>query len=399
MNTQEYPEQKNSPSSPQSGLIYMGSLYSVLFFIFLIPWADGFSDGLVRVFGILAFGISSLLFVTTGTHKNYTYFHFLVLLLWAWIILSVAWSPNLKAGLEFAPRLFQIMLLPFLFTLIITNKKSIIMAYQSYVLGNVVGSMIIIYNFLHGIQSPYYNRYTIQNIETDTMSIILALAVPIAAYLTSTLKRKWGRVANTFFIPLIIFAIFLTGTRTGSIVAVIGVLYWLFTYRKASIPIKLSIVILFIISIFIVANYAPKASLERVFSAGKSLKSGDLNYRTVIWQTSLEQWKQSPIIGTGLGGLGDVLSEKHVNYEAAHNTHIQILTENGIIGVFIYILLELSVILVILYTSPQDKAFLLSLMLAVLVSQLTLHTHTQKETWFVLTMIVIHSSLSSKRNM
>jgi len=391
MNTQNYPQQKSLASSPQDDVIYKVSLYSVLFFIFLTPWADGYSDGLVRVFGILAFGVASLYFVTAGTHKNYTYYHFLILVFWLWIFISVAWTPNLERGLIMAPRVFQLMLLPFLFTLIITNKKSIIMAYQSYVLGNLVGSLIIIYNYLNGIESPYYNRYTIQNIETDTMSIILALAIPMAAYLTSTLQSKWGRIINTLIIPLIIFAIFLTGTRTGSIVAIIGIMYWLFTHRKASFQIKTSIVVVFLLSSIVVMSFAPKASVDRIFSTGKSLQSGDLNYRTVIWSASISQWKNAPIIGTGLGGLGDILSREHVNYDAAHNTHLQILTENGIIGVLIYLLLELSVLLIILHTTQfSEKVFLITLFLSIIISQLTLHTHIQKETWFALTMLVIH---------
>lgn len=392
MNTQNYSQQKSLSNSLQDGPIYKVSLYSVLFFIFLIPWADGYSDGLVRVFGIIAFGVASLYFVTAGTHKNYSYYHFLVLVFWLWMFISVAWTPNLERGLMMAPRVFQLMLLPFLFTLIIINRKSIIMAYQSYVLGNVVGSSIIIYNYLNGIESPYYNRFTIQNIETDTMSIILALAIPMAAYLTSILQNKWGRIINTLIIPLIIFAIFLTGTRTGSIVAIIGIMYWLFTHRKASIKIKTSIVIVFLLSSVVVISFAPKASVDRIFSTGKSLKSGNLNYRTVIWSASFSQWKNSPVIGTGLGGLGSVLSREHVNYNAAHNTHLQILTENGIVGVLIYLLLELSVLLLILHT-PQfsEKVFLITLFMSLIVSQLTLHTHIQKETWFAFTMLVIHA--------
>ena len=381
-----------------NGLIYNLSLTSVLFFIIIMPWADGISDGLVRIFGILAFGMSSLLFVIKGTHRNYTYYHILIILLWSWVIFSVVWTPNIESGLEFAPRLFQIMLLPFLFTLVITSRHSLLLAYQAYVIGNIIGSSIIIYNYLNGIESPYYGRYTIQNIETDTMSIILVLAIPMAAYLTSIVPSKLMRIINTLAIPYVVFAIFLTGTRTGSIVAIIGVLYWLFTHRKASMKIRAVIIVLFMSSIIAVASFAPKASIERVFSAGKSIESGNLNYRTVIWSASLSQWRDSPVIGTGLGGLGNALSREHVNYAAAHNTHIQLLVENGMIGFFLYVLLELSILLIILKTkSLSEKAFLITLFGSIVVSQLTLHTHMQKETWFAFTMIVIQGLTLQKQ--
>lgn len=381
------------------GLIYKISLYSLLAFIFTIPWADGVFDGLARIFGLLSIGMASFYLVTSGTHKNYSYFHIAVVFLWGWIILSVAWTPNLESGLIMAPRLFQLMFLPFLLTLILNNRISHIMAYQSYVLGNIIGSSIILYNYLNGIESPYFGRYTIQNIETDTMSIILALSIPMAAFLTSVLKNKWMKIMNTLFIPFIVFAIFLTGTRTGSIVAIIGILYWLSTHKKANIKIKFTIFVIIILSAFAVMNLAPKASVDRVFSAGKSIQSGNLNYRTVIWSASLSQWKASPIIGTGLGGLGNVLSREHVNYAEAHNTHLQLLVENGIIGVLFYILLELSILLLILKVPPTpEKTFLLALFFSLIVSQLTLHTHLQKETWVAFTMLVIHSLSLSKNH-
>ena len=401
MNQSDYiqPPLLNQAVSENSnrGLIYSLALFAVLTFIFLIPWGNGLWDGLTRVFGILAFAAAALLFVVEGTHKNYTYFHFFAFALWAWVLLSTIWSPNLDKGTEMAGRVFQVMLLPLLFTLVIDNRKSIIYAYQSYVLGNIIGSSIIIYNYLNGIQSPYYNRYTIPNFETDEMSIFLALAIPMAAYLASILDKKWKRLINLFAMPLIIFAIFLTGTRTGSIVAVIGILYWLFTHRKASFRIKASILIVFILSIITVASFAPKASLDRVFSAGKSLKSGNLNYRTVIWKASILQWKTAPVIGVGLGGLGDVLSKEHVNFDAAHNTYLHILTENGIIGLTLYLLVLVSILYLILQVPLSEKVFLLSLFFIIIISQLTLHTHILKSTWFVFSMLVIHALNSRNR--
>jgi len=378
----------------KQGLIYKLSLFSLLLFIFFIPWADSLLDGLVRIIGIVAFGLAGLLLITAGTHRNYTYYHVFVVLLWSWIILSVAWTENFSVGIELAPRMFQIMVLPFLITLVITTEKSIILSYHAYVLGNMIGSSIIIYNFLHGIEGENYQRYTIKNIETDSMSILLALAVPMAAYLASKVSNKLLKILYTLAIPLVFFAIFLTGTRTGSIVAGFALLYWFYTHRKASLPIKMSLIVAFILSIVVVANYAPKSSIDRVFSAGKSLKSGDLNYRTVIWQAAIKEWKKDPIIGAGLGSLYNVLSREHVNYSEAHNSHLHILTENGIIGATLYVFLELSVLLIIINTKPfPEKVYLSFLLLCIIISQLTLHLHWQKETWFVFTMIVIHGML------
>jgi len=314
------------------------------------------------------------------------------------VIVSLAWSPDEVLGSELAVTGFQLMLLPFVFTFVIDNRKNLLLAYQSYVTGAVVAFGFIFNNYLHNV-TEFYGRYTIANTDTDLMSYILALAIPMAAYLAKASQNKILIAFNIIAIPTIMYAIFLTGTRTGFIVGMLGIFYWLFTQRKASLKIKLTMFILFFVSIGVVLTFAPKASVDRVLSAGSSIKSGDLNYRTVIWKTSIEEWKNSPIIGAGLGGLYSQLSRKHVNYGWAHNTFIHLLTENGIIGLTLYIMMIISILYFILRAPFEEKIFLLSLLLVMLVSQIALHTHIQKATWFSYSMLFIHAFATAKRRL
>jgi len=204
-------------------------------------------------------------------------------------------------------------------------------------------------------------------------------------------------VMNTIAVPLIVYAVFLTGTRTASIVAIIGIAYWLYTYRKSSPKIKLTFLMLFLMSIVAVFSLVPKESVDRIFSSGKSISSGTLNSRTVIWGASINQWKKSPVIGNGIGSLGYVLSSEHVRYDSAHNTYIHILTENGLIGLILYLFLIISILYYTLQTPLSQKSFLLALLLTILVSQITQHTHFHKETWFALTMLAIHAHAFAKK--
>ncbi len=385
-------------TTENQGITHKLALFALLGFIFLVPWADGIYDGLPRILGILSFGLSGLLLVTRGTHTNYSYYHLFVALLWTWIIVSLAWTPDEVLGSELAVTGFQIMLLPFVFTFVIDNRKTLLLAYQSYVMGAVVAFGFIFNNYIQNV-TEFYGRYTIANIDTDLMSYILALSIPMAAYLAKAYENKFIVFFNIIAIPVIMYAIFLTGTRTGFIVGMLGIFYWLFTQRKASLKIKLTMFILFFISIGVVLTYAPKASVDRVLSAGSSIKSGDLNYRTIIWKTSIQEWKNNPIIGTGVGGLYSQLSRKYVNYSWAHNTFIHLLTENGIIGLTLYIMMIFSILYFILRAPFEEKIFLLSLLLVMLVSQIALHTHIQKATWFSYSMLFIHAFSTAKRRL
>ena len=381
----------------QYNTLNKSSLVIVLLFIFLIPWGDSIVDGFPAVVGMISFAALIILLILEGTHRNYSLFHLMVILLWTWALFSVIWTYNFDTGIEVAKRALQIMILPFVFSMIIIDKNRVLLAYQSYVVGNTVGSMIIISNFLNGIQSPYYNRYGIDNIETDLLGIMLAISIPIAAYLNNTYKNKWLKTFNLLAIPLILYAIFLTGTRTATLVSIIGLAYWLFSQKKASIKIKLAILFTFVMTIILLITFAPKASLERAYSSVESISSGTLNYRTVIWSASIDQWKKSPVIGTGIGGLKYALNKSHVNYSGAHNTYLEFLTEMGIVGLALYLILITVIFHQILRCPFKEKFFLLSLLMVILITQITQHSQFQKETWFALTMIVIHAQLTRRR--
>lgn len=380
-------------SSGSADLITLLSLYVTLLLVFLLPFADGFYDGIPRITATIAISLAAISFFIRGTHKDYTFFHFFIILYVGWLVISLIWTLDLEWGIFFAKTTVQLILLCFLFTLVFDSLKKMMWAYQAYVFGNIVGSGIIIYNYFNGIMSFYYGRYGIANIETDTLSVYLALSIPIAAYLTTIYKnRKILKFINLISIPLVFYAIFLTGTRTGSIVGMVGIAYWLFTHRKASFAIKASIIIVIIASIIAIFSFAPKASVDRIFSSGKSISSGTLNSRTTIWRGSLNQWEKNPIKGTGLGGLGYALSHEHVEYRSAHNAFIHLLAENGIIGLLLYLAIIFSVLYYILLLPTNEKAFLLSLLMVLVISQLTIHSQNEKIMWFILTILAIHSN-------
>ncbi len=380
------------------GLITKLAFLTTLFFIFSIPWGNALWDGLTKVIGFIAFGLVGLSVITSGFKSTFSLFHFFIALFVAWQIISLSWSPDLINGEYFLSSTVQLIIIAFLITLIIENREDLLLSYQSYLLGNLVGSGIIIYNYLNGIESLYYQRYAIPVLDIDGQSIMLALALPIAAYLATQTTNKLIKLFYTTAIPTVLFAIFLTGTRTAAIIAIIGIFYWLFTYRKSSPRVKIIFFIVFVCALAMAVYLAPEESIERILSSSQSISSGTLNNRTGIWTAAIEQWKSAPIAGHGIGSLTYVLSSLHVEYNGAHNTYIHLLTESGIIGLGIYLAIIAIIIIYILHTDLSEKAFLFSLLFMILVSQITQHTHFNKETWFALTMLALHAYSYSRPN-
>ena len=377
-------------------LISKIALFVTLLFIFLIPWGNYVWDGFTRIFGIASLGLGALVVVAHGTHRRYSFFHLFLLMLGSWVLLTLMWSPNFVLAKESASTVFQLMLMSLVITLLIDTKDKILLAYQAYVFGASTGSLIIFYNYLNGIESANWGRYSLRNFEADGVGIILALAVPMAAYLTTQYKNKLLIVLSTLAIPICFFAIFLNATRTASIASLFGIAYWLYAHRKANFKFKLLLLSFFIASIVAIFTFSPKVSVDRVFSSGEAISSGTLNGRTIIWAASLEQWAKSPIIGSGIGGLSYVLTSSHVEYVSAHNTFIQVLVETGIIGFSFYLLLILSILYYIQKTPLNERRYLISFLLVVIACQLTMNTLFDKEMWFSLTMLAIHAHISNE---
>lgn len=376
---------------PSKDLISKVTYFFTILFIFLVPWGDGLWDGTPRIAATISLGLAAILFLTRGTKRNYTVAHLFIVLYFAWQFITLVWSPDQIYGIQVAITAIQLLLLVFLVTLVIDSKKKIRQTYQAYVFGNLMGASIIIYNFMNGIMSLYYGRYGIVNIETDTLSIILAFSIPMAAYLATKKTNKPLKIINQIAIPIIFYAIFLTGSRTGAIVAMFGVFYWIFTYRKSSYIIKIVISIMMIGSVITIFTLAPKSLTDRVFSSGQSINSGTLNGRTEIWRGSLKHWRKAPLLGVGLGGLGYVLSKEHLNYRQAHNTFIHILAVNGAIGLLFYLLIIFALFYHITNTPLEEKAFLITFLFCILVSQVASHSQEEKFLWIFFSLIIIHA--------
>ncbi len=391
--------QEDLPISNQNRLfapsiINKAAIFTTLLFIFLVPWGDSIYDGMPRLAATAALGLASLQLLVHGTHRNYSLFHFIVILYFGWQLISMVWTPDIAWAEGVANTSVQLIFLVLLFSLVIDNRMRLIAAYQAYVFAIIVASGIVINSFLSGEESGYL-RYGIQNLTIDAVGVFLAIAIPLEAYLAKYYQHKIMKIINLVAIPLTFYAIFLTATRTAFIVGIIGLLYWAFTQRKASLIAKSLIGIGMVVALAAILAIAPKSSVDRILSTGESITEGTLNYRSVIWGGSIEQWKESPITGVGLGGLGYALSKQSVQYRGAHNSFIHILTETGLIGLILFLAMHISLLIFILHSPFEEKAFLLALLMVIMVSQLSTHLQTEKITWFVYTMLAIHSKMLS----
>ncbi|MDZ4833024.1 MAG: O-antigen ligase family protein [Candidatus Melainabacteria bacterium] len=134
--------------------------------------------------------------------------------------------------------------------------------------------------------------------------------------------------------------------------------------------------------------------------------------RFVIWEKSIEVWKQHPVVGVGARNFPKfdipeaIVPGKSTMLVHAHSNIFQILTTMGVIGLLAFVYLELSSLFVAFknWRSPLNDAFYSAVALGIFGGVVSLMVagffeynfgtgHVRLLHWFVLAMLMSHVSL------
>ena len=146
-----YPLDQIKVVKPSMGLIHQLAWWSLLAFIFLLPWGNGLWDGIAKVVGLFTFAFSGLMLVTQGTHRHFNLFNFMALVLGCWHIIALVWSPDQVWGWEVVNKFTQLVLFSIVYSYIINDAYKLRWAYLAYVTGAIVAFGIIFSNFLNSL--------------------------------------------------------------------------------------------------------------------------------------------------------------------------------------------------------------------------------------------------------
>lgn len=126
-----------------------------------------------------------------------------------------------------------------------------------------------------------------------------------------------------------------------------------------------------------------------------SLFSGIFGSRFEIWEAAIRMWWEFPLLGTGQGTFYRYsaipsFSKSHFlilnNGENAHNYFLQLLTENGLIGIAILGFAVIFPLLMVIY--KEESKLVLYLILATALANVFSHSLLNRENLILLTVIV-----------
>lgn len=208
---------------------------------------------------------------------------------------------------------------------------SMILVHQGYSLGEISGAKDVAYVYNSSIQVDNNNFYgegfRIAGYASDPNYATMLLLIGIVCTIRFV-KRTW---LKSILITAFILSVGLSFSRTIVLASVPCLLYVLFV-RKIQMRGKTKLLINngILVSILVVSFTVP-------FLGGiLDTLPATLTQRFIMWRKAGELFVNSPIVGNGLTSFRSFFTMDGYWYVQAHSTYWQIISEMGVIGMFLY---------------------------------------------------------------
>ena len=380
------------------------ALLTSLVLIFTIPWETAITIStlgtLTKLVGFGAAGIWAVSVLFTGRLRKFRAYHIAVLIFMLYNMASIFWTVDYDLTITRIKTYLQLAIMTWLFWDLFTTPESLRWAMQVFIFGGYVTIISQLYNFASGQTIAAYSdgRFSGAGQNAVELALIFSLTLPLAWYLATNQKPGSGativKIINFAYIPFALLATILTASRTALITNMPGLLYIVGTMYKIKPVYRFLIFFMIITALVVVVPLIPQATLDRLSTIGTSIAENDLGGRMSLWKGSYAIFLDHPVIGIG----SDALSSPNQLGSFAHNTFLSILTELGLIGLFLF----LGVLTIVIYQAirqPRSFAILWLTVIAIwMIGVFTLTWEYTKPTWFFLNLVVISGGIYCQQN-
>jgi hypothetical protein len=236
-----------------------------LVLVFSIPWENaitvsGFGT-LTRVIGLVAAGAWLASIVMTGRVRKLHPFHLAVFLFILWNIVSVFWSAGVGDTVGLIRTYIQLAILVWMLWDFYTTPNALNSALQAYILGAYITIGSTISNYLAGVEISAYSpgRFSGAGLNAVDLALILTLGLPVAWHLATSArngtKSNLLRYINFAYIPLAIFAVLLTASRTALLAIIPAILFIVGTSTQLKPFSRILITIAIVGALFVLQSY------------------------------------------------------------------------------------------------------------------------------------------------
>jgi len=368
-----------------------------LLLIFTIPWEDIVSisaiGSLTRLLGLAVAGCWFLTILIEGKFRKPLLFHALVLFFFLWSILSYVWTLDPARTLERIKTYAQIFILMMIIWEMLQDHDELNAALQAYVLGAFVPILSTLSNYLRGVSAVKWQvRYSATGVNAVDMALILLLGLPIAWHLFTYSYKKIRVLAiiNLLYLPLSVFTILLTASRT-SLFAIVPAVIFIAWPKKMDLGRMLLMLAFLIFGIMVLRTLLPASIVERLASATTSISSADIGGRVGLWADAFAVFIEHPLFGSGSGTLSSLIGS------LSHQTFLSVLAETGLVGLALFITIVIYIFNQ-LFKIPKDYTGLwVSTFFIWFIGVLSLSFEFRKITWLFFSFMFIEGCSLRKK--
>lgn len=376
--------------------------FLALILVFVLPWEDSISipslGSVARLMGFALAGIWIGTIIIEGRFRKPTLFHALVLIFFLWNFVSLFWSSDTQNTLQRIKTYGQIYLLMLIYWDVFQKPEHLMAGLQAYVFGAYVLVVSTVYNYAAGnVAVQYEGRYSATGINAVDVALMLILGLPIGLPIAMQLlfvarrniRGTFLQLINLLYVPLSIFSIILTGSRT-SLVAIVPFVIFIIVTRRIKIERKIVVFAILLVSLLALIPFIPQSVLNRLGTIGDSIGGADLGGRVNMWWKGIAVLNQHPFLGVGSGAVD------HLIGGAIHNTFITVVAETGFIGFALFLFILGLVVYQVIRLPRKNSELWLTIFMTWAIGVLSLSWEFRKVTWIMLSFMIIESSFSER---
>jgi O-antigen ligase len=370
------------------------------FSIFLVFFSTPF-ESIAIIPGVSVVKFVTLIFFFFGflyiKEKGFKSFMFIRYFLFytIYVLLSPLWSIEIEISLI---KGFGTVLPTFLVTMLLMNsintQEQVNGIFKSYAFGSIILAGYSLYKYFTEFRYLLYanSRVTVFDQDQNELSFLLIFGVVSILYLLLFVKlNKSLTFIYIIALPLLIFSILSTGSRTGFIMLIfVGFIYVVIKMRTSSIIYIAPIIV--VSSIYLFFNLPPAIS-DRLLETSEQIEGGDMTNRGDIWVMGLKGFEMSGkfILGTGYDTFRDV-TKTYFNYNTAgHNTYLITFIELGIIGFLFFANMLVYLMKKVWILVKYESIFYSTLIIPLLLAMMTLGLSNRR--WmFIIGVLIIKLS-------
>jgi len=310
---------------------------------------------------------AELFFLHTGNRLPYRYTTFVQLFVVMWIVWELAPSWSRQLGLMVA-----------------------------YVFGSYVAALATILQYRR--EGGALRRFAALQTDPNTLAMTLALAIPMAWYLSATSRNATLRWACRAYILVGLVAVALTASRGGMLATMVALLIVPLTMTRLS-PGRLAMAITVLaVSGAAAVAYVPTQIVERLATTGTEVEDMSLGGRFGIWKSGVRALTGRPLTGYGVGMWRTAVSPwLGPNPQVAHNSFLSIAVETGLIGLAFYLAMFVAVFRATRQLPVLERRYAFVQMATLVVAMMPLSWDDHKAVWFTLAALLGFAYATGKR--